>query len=67
MMSYRPMVKVNGSSTLVGNGLRFATREEALGNARALMNRWCAVDEVDVHESSDPVTYRWENGELVAV
>lgn len=56
-MSYRPMVYVQGE--WAGNGLRFATEEEARANARDLMRRWFLVDDVRVDESTDEVNYAW--------
>ena len=37
-MSYKPQVKVNGEWN--GNGLRFATMEEAASRAKDLFGRW---------------------------
>ena len=59
-MSYRPMVKVG--SEWAGNGVRFATRDEAEASARNLMARWFLVDDIRVDESEDEVNYAWDNG-----
>jgi hypothetical protein len=59
-MSYRPMVYVQGE--WAGNGLRFATSDEAEASARNLMARWFLVDNIRVDESEDEVNYAWENG-----
>jgi hypothetical protein len=59
-MSYRPMVYVQGE--WAGNGLRFATREEAMASARNLAFRWVLVDDVRVDASDDEVNYVWDNG-----
>jgi hypothetical protein len=59
-MSYRPMVYVQGE--WAGNGLRFATSDEAEASARNLMARWFLVDDIRVDESEDEVNYAWENG-----
>jgi hypothetical protein len=59
-MSYRPMVYVQGE--WAGNGLRFATSDEALASAQNLMARWFLVDDVRVDMSDDEVNYAWENG-----
>jgi hypothetical protein len=45
----------------VGNGLRFATREEAEAYAAGLSSG----RNTRVVESSDPVNYRWENGRVI--
>lgn len=59
-MSYRPMVEVSGEpGKFHGNGLRFATREEAEASARNLQSRWLLVVAIQVDESEDPVNYRW--------
>ena len=63
-MSYRPMVYVQGE--WAGNGLRFATREEAEQSAADLAARWFLVDDYRVDDSSDPVNYAIVDGRLVA-
>ena len=64
-MSYRPMVHVG--SEWAGNGLRFATHQEAEQSARDLMDRWLLVVGYRVDESDDPVNYALVDGRLVAV
>jgi hypothetical protein len=64
-MSFRPMVLVGYE--WAGNGLRFATKDEALANARNLMQRWLLVKDVRADESSDPVNYKWADGALVRI
>jgi len=59
-MSYRPMVYVQGE--WAGNGVRFATPEEAEAAARNLAARWFLVDDIRVDESEDEVNYAWNNG-----
>jgi hypothetical protein len=59
-MSYRPMVYVQGE--WAGNGLRFATSDEALASAQNLMARWFLVDDIRVDESNDEVNYAWDEG-----
>jgi hypothetical protein len=59
-MSYRPMVYVQGE--WAGNGLRFATSDEALASAQNLMARWFLVEDVRVDMSDDEVNYVWDNG-----
>jgi hypothetical protein len=54
------MVKVGNE--WAGNGVRFATREEAEASARNLMARWFLVDDIRVDESEDEVNYAWDNG-----
>ncbi len=57
-MSYRPMVSTGGA--FAGNGLRFATREEAEASARDLAMRWTLVESFRVDESDDPVNCAWD-------
>src|SRR5262245_49326513 len=58
--SYAPEVIADSSGKWTGNGLRFATRDEAMANVTDLMFRWTAVREIRVVESDDPVNYRWD-------
>ena len=55
-MSYAAEVIADDSGKWVGNGLRFATEEEAQAYATNLMMRWTAVRDTRVVPSSDPVT-----------
>jgi hypothetical protein len=67
-MSYKPEVMVMGEpGKWHGNGLRFATLQEAQDNARDLARRWTLVIDHRAVESPDPVGYAWVNGELHAV
>jgi hypothetical protein len=68
-MSFKPEVQtVSDGDSWTGNGLRFATREEAQSNVNDLMGRWMAVTATRVVESDDPVNYAWITGKgLVAV
>lgn len=63
-MSYAPEVIVDNSGKWSGNGLRFATREEAEANVADLFSRWILVKSTRVVESTDPVNYAWVNGRL---
>jgi hypothetical protein len=54
------MVYVQGE--WAGNGLRFATSDEALASAQNLMARWFLVDDIRVDESEDEVNYAWDGG-----
>jgi hypothetical protein len=58
--SWAPEVIADDSGKWCGNGLRFATKEEAEANVRDLMWRWFAVRETRVVESTDPANYRWD-------
>lgn len=64
-MNFRPMVYVE--RTWTGNGVVFATKAEAEANARDLMARWYAVEDVRADETDAPVNYRWVDRQLVAV
>lgn len=59
-MSYRPMVYVGGG--WAGNGLRFATEEEARASACDLYSRWTLCEDYRADESDDEVNYVWDNG-----
>jgi len=59
------MVKVYGS--WCGNGLVFASKEEAESNAKNLMSRWMLVTDSCANETDEPVNYEWKDGRLVAV
>jgi hypothetical protein len=63
--SWKPEVKVEGK--WAGNGLRFATQEEAIGSAMLTRMRWWLVEDVRATESLDPINYRFENNDNVAV
>ena len=67
MKSHKPQVGDNSGVRWYGNSLRFATREEALANAKHLMGRWVLVQRTCVIESEDPVTHALIDGELVRV
>ena len=66
-MSWKPEVIADSSGKWCGNGLRFATKEEAESNVRDLMMRWMLVRETRVVETDDPVNYRWTDKGLEAV
>jgi len=59
------MVYVQGD--WAGNGLRFATHEEADTHAYLLSMSWSPVSAFRVDESSDPVNYALVDGRLVPV
>lgn len=60
-MSWAPEVIADSSGKWSGNGLRFATKEEAEANVANLMMRWTSVIDTRVVESNDPVNYRWDS------
>lgn len=59
------MVFVGGE--WAGNGLVFATREEAADNARALMSRWLLVTDTRADETDATVNYQWIDRKLVPI
>jgi len=61
-MSWKPQVKVNGEWN--GNGLVFATQEEAKSRAANLFSRWTLCTGHRAIESDEPVKNRLQNGEL---
>lgn len=66
-MSWKPEVQTDNTGAWYGNGLRFATEQEAYDNARALADRWFAVRAFRAAPSDDPVNYAWIDGGLVDV
>ena len=65
-MSWKPEVIADSSGKWCGNGLRFATQQEAEDNARDLSYRWTLVRDWRAVECDDPVNYRCV-GKLEAV
>lgn len=63
-MSWKPEYQADNTGKWCGNGLRFATKEEAEGNVWDLSMRWMAVRQGRVTECDDPVNYRWIDGKL---
>lgn len=64
-MSYKAEVIADNSGEFVGNGLRFATIDEAENYAIDLRCRWTAVQKTRVIASTDPISARWEEGHLI--
>lgn len=62
-MSFKPQVKVNGEWN--GNGLRFATKEEAASRAADLFSRWTLCTAHRAVESDEPVKNRLQDGQLI--
>ena len=67
--SWKPAVKVAGEAQdkWSYNGLRFATKAEALDNAKDLMGRWMMVTDYDAHPSDDEPNYKWVESRLVLI
>ena len=63
--SWKPEVLVDGQWAT--NGLRFATQEEAFGSAMLTRMRWWVVEDVRATESEDPINYRFDNNNNVAL
>jgi hypothetical protein len=66
-VSYAVEVIADLSGTWAGNGLRFATEQEAAEYASNLASRWMMVTDTRVVGSGDPVNYRYEDGQLAAL
>ena len=64
-MSYRPMMKFDerqlDGSHYAGNGLRFATKQEAEYQATELMSRWFVPCGFRIDVSSDRPNYTWDS------
>jgi hypothetical protein len=58
-MSYKPEVIADASGKWTGNGLAFATKEEAEGWVKDLERRWFLVTDTRVVESDEPVNYKF--------
>lgn len=67
MKSWKVEVIADNSGVWAGNGLRFATKEEAERSAKSLFRRWLLVQEWRVVESDEPVNYCWEGDREVPV
>lgn len=63
--SFVGQVKTPGDKDWVGNGLRFATRQEAQDYVTELSWRWTAVQETNVAETTDPVTAEFRDGRTI--
>jgi hypothetical protein len=66
-MSWKPEVQTDSTGEWYGNALRFATEKEALDQVKDLWGRWTIVIATRVVESTDPVNYKYENGQLSEV
>ena len=66
-MSYKPEVIADNSGKFFGNGLAFATDDEAVAYVKDLFSRWTSVREYRTVESDDPVNYKWIDGKLEEV
>jgi hypothetical protein len=58
--SYKPVFEVGGR--WYDNAQRFASREEAIGSARARFMVWTIPTACDAHESADAVNYTRADG-----
>jgi hypothetical protein len=61
--SFAPEVIADSSGKWCGNGLRFATENEAQHYVRDLSLRWLLVRETRVVPSEDPVSDYWDQEE----
>ncbi len=59
-MSWAPEVMTD-SGNWAGNGLRFATKEEA----EMYATQFSSARNTRVIESFEPVNYRWDNGQVI--
>jgi hypothetical protein len=62
-MSWKAEVIADSSGQWCGNGLVFATKEEAESYVFDLMMRWTMVRDTRVVESKEPVNYPTVKGE----
>ncbi len=61
-MSWKAEVIADSSGKWVGNGLCFATEDEAQAYVKDLMWRWSAVRETRVVKCAEPVNHAWVDG-----
>jgi hypothetical protein len=70
-MSFKPEVIADSSGKWCGTPLRFATgsppRKRPKCRWANLASRWLLVGETLAVECDDPVNYRWQDGQLIAV
>ena len=66
-MSFKPEVIADSGGKWCGTPQRFATKEEAEVQVANLASRWLLVRETRAAECDDPVNYRWQDGQLIAV
>jgi hypothetical protein len=66
-MSWKPQVYLPNESKWCGNGLAFATKEEAENNARDLLMRWFVPTDSRAIESDEPVNYQYVDQQLIKV
>jgi len=70
-MSFKPEVIADSSGKWCGNALRFATgsppRKRPKPRWLIWPGRWLLVRETRAVECDDPVNYRWQDGQLIAV
>lgn len=66
--SWQPEFQVYGNDDKwYGNALRFATRDEAEGNARAKFSAWTMARAYRATASDDEPNYRWTDNGLEAI
>jgi hypothetical protein len=66
-MSWKPEVQIEPNGKWCGNGLRFATRDEAMSQVSDLAYRWTSVHDMRVVEDDNPVNYAYVDHKLVEV
>lgn len=66
-MSWKPEVQTTDDGKWTGNGMAFATKEEADRWAVDLSMRWTLVRDVRAVESTEPVNYAIIDNKLEAV
>jgi hypothetical protein len=64
MTSFKPEVQADSTGTWAGNGLRFATEQEAQDYVKDLMWRWASVRDTRVVPSDDAVSHVWDGARV---
>lgn len=63
-MSFKPEVTTGSDKTFYGNGLAFATEQEAKDSAHDLFMRWTLCTGHRAVESDEPVSHTYVDGVL---
>jgi hypothetical protein len=67
VMSFTTEVRTDILATWIGNGLRFAAREEAEAHALHLKKGALSVRDSRIVETDDPVSHRFIDGKLIPI
>jgi hypothetical protein len=66
-MGWKNVIRARSETEFHGNGLTFATKEEADGYGRDLFSRWTGVEEYKAVETEEEVNYKWGDGRAIPI